>query len=217
MSDEAIVHVVDDDDGARASVSALVRSLGLTARTYGSAEEFLAKFQPDSPGCLVTDVRMFGMSGVELQEKLVADGILLPVIVITAFAKTQLTVRVMQNGAVTLLEKPYDTDDLWDAIRRALTLDVSRRTARQAQDDARERIDKLNDKEREVLNRVISGKANKVIARELDVSIRTVENRRHDIFAKTGVDSVAELVRLVIMAGEVGNDAASGAASPSDD
>lgn len=200
MPGDAVVYVVDDDEALRDSVSALVQSLGLEARAFPSAEEFLRSFDPEQPGCLVTDVRMFGMSGVELQEKLVADGVPLPVIVLTAFAKTPLTVRVMQNGAVTLLEKPYDTGDLWDAIRRALALDFARRAAWQEQEDAQQRLALLTAKEREVLDRMIAGKANKVIARELDVSIRTVENRRHDIFEKVGVDSVAQLVRLAIVA-----------------
>jgi two-component system response regulator FixJ len=195
---EQTVFVVDDDRQARESVCALVRSLGLRAESFASAEEFLASFTPDCAGCLVTDVRMLGMSGVELQQKLNEAGAPLPVIVLTAYARTPLTVKVMQQGALTLLEKPYEEDDLWDAIRRALAQDTNRRQQHEHVERIRGRLASLTDKEREVLDGIVAGKPNKNIARELDVSIRTVENRRRDIFAKTQTDSVAELVRMVI-------------------
>jgi two-component system response regulator FixJ len=198
MPVEQTVFVVDDDRQARESVCALVRSLGLRAESFASAEEFLASFTPDRAGCLVTDVRMLGMSGVELQQKLNEAGAPLPVIVLTAYARTPLTVKVMQQGALTLLEKPYEEDDLWDAIRRALAQDTNRRQQHEHVERIRGRLASLTDKEREVLDGIVAGKPNKNIARELDVSIRTVENRRRDIFAKTQTDSVAELVRMVI-------------------
>ncbi len=203
MPVEQTVFVVDDDRQARESVCALVRSLGLRAESFASAEEFLAAFTPDLAGCLVTDVRMLGMSGVELQQKLNEAGAPLPVIVLTAYARTPLTVKVMQQGALTLLEKPYEEDDLWDAIRKALAQDTNRRQQHEHVERIRGRLASLTDKEREVLDGIVAGKPNKNIARELDVSIRTVENRRRDIFAKTQTDSVAELVRMVIDA-EVG-------------
>ena len=127
MLDTSTVFIVDDDASARASVCALVRSMGLRAESFSSAEEFLQSEVDDQAGCLVTDVRMFGMSGVELQQKLKEDGVPLPVIVITAFARTTLTVQAMQQGAVTLLEKPYAEDELWRAIRRALAIDAAGR------------------------------------------------------------------------------------------
>lgn len=195
---EQTVFVVDDDRQARESVCALVRSLGLRAESFASAEDFLAAFTPDRAGCLVTDVRMLGMSGVELQQKLNEAGAPLPVIVLTAYARTSLTVEVMQRGALTLLEKPYEEDDLWDAIRKALAQDARRRQQHEHVAQIRGRLESLTHKEREVLDRIVAGKPNKNIARELDVSIRTVENRRRDIFAKMQADSVAELVRMVI-------------------
>ena len=198
---EPTVFVVDDDRMARDSVCALVRSLGMRAQSFASGEEFLAQYTPDLPGCLVTDVRMLGMSGVELQQRLNEDGVTLPVIVLTAFARTSLTVKVMQQGAVTLLEKPYEEDDLWDAIRKALAEDAQTRQDLGWLQELQRRLGTLTAKERDVLDGIVAGKANKVIARDLDVSIRTVENRRRDIFTKMQADSVAELVRLIIQAG----------------
>ena len=119
MFREATVFVVDDDDLGRKSVCALVQSMGVNAESFASAEEFLDKYTDDRPGCVVTDLRMLGMSGVELQENLVRRGIFLPVIILTAFARTPVTVRAIRAGAVTVLDKPCDDDDLWNAIRGA--------------------------------------------------------------------------------------------------
>ena len=161
---EPTVFVVDDDRQARESVCALVRSLGVRAEAFQSAEEFLEVFTPDRAGCLVTDVRMFGMSGVELQQKLKADGVPLPVIVITAYARTPLTVKVMQQGAVTLLEKPYEEDELWDAIRKALALDAAGRQDYARREELRIRLAGLTPREREVLGAVVVGKPNKIVS-----------------------------------------------------
>ena len=130
MSNEPTVFVVDDDELARDSVCALVQSMGIRAESFSSAEEFLEQYVDGRPGCLVTDVRMTGMSGLELQEKLQELKIPLPVIVMTAYAKTSLTVRAMQSGAVTVLEKPCEENELWDAIRTALARDAQGRDAR---------------------------------------------------------------------------------------
>jgi RNA polymerase sigma factor (sigma-70 family) len=198
MHPNAVVHVVDDHELARNSVCALVESMGIKAIVYASAEEFLESYRSGPPGCLVTDVRMLGMSGIELQERLAADGIDLPVVVITAYANTPLTVRAMRAGAVTLLEKPCNDNDLWDAIREALELNESQRSLARRRQEIRQHLEQLTPQERDVLDRIVAGKLNKVIARELDVSIRTVENRRHNIFRKLRAESVAELVRLVL-------------------
>jgi FixJ family two-component response regulator len=152
-------------------------------------------------GCLVTDVRMLGISGIELQEQLQQRGIKIPVIVLTAFARTSLTVRAMQNGAVTMLDKPYDDDDLWDAIREGLKRDAEQRAAASIQQSVRKRLDSLTPSERQVLDLVVAGLPNKVIAGRLDVSVRTVENRRREIFSKMQADSVADLVRLAVQLG----------------
>jgi len=198
MSEEPTVFVVDDDEGARNSVRALVRSMGVRAETFSSAESFLESFQPSRPGCLVTDVRMLGLSGIELQEKLAADGVTLPVIIITAHAETALTVRAVKQGAVTVLEKPCRDYELYDAIRSALNQDVENRTQSAEQLAFREKLSSLSDQEREVLDLMVEGLANKVIARRISVSVRTVENRRQRIFEKTDTDSLADLIRLVV-------------------
>jgi len=194
------VFVVDDDEQARMSVCALVRSMGLRAEAFSSAEEFLASYHEAPPGCLVVDVRMLGMSGLELQEELIRRGVLLPVIVLTAYPRTPVTVRAIKAGAVTLLEKPYDDDDLWDAIRRALAHDAARRSEHEHRQEIRRRAGQLAPAERQVMEMIVQGKLNKAIARQLDVSVRTVENRRREVFRKMQADSVAELVRLVIEA-----------------
>src|SRR5262249_50785882 len=126
MSNKQTVHVVDDDRSARESVCALVRSMGILALAFATAEDLLKQLRPDTRGCIVSDVRMDGgMSGDQLQAALIQQQIKMPIILLTAYAKTSLTVKVMQAGAVTLLDKPYREDDLWDSIRKALTLDAS--------------------------------------------------------------------------------------------
>ena len=199
---EATVFVVDDDEEALASVHALVRSMGVQAMPFTTAEAFLGHYRPDTPGCLVTDVRMVGMSGIELQQAMQERCIELPVIVLTAFARTSLTVKAMQNGAVTILDKPYDDDDLWDAIRVALQRDEQSRSKRVQQHELRERIGRLTPSERQVMDLVVAGLQNKSIAKRLDVSVRTVENRRREVFTKMQSVSVAELVKQVIAAGD---------------
>jgi RNA polymerase sigma factor (sigma-70 family) len=199
MTTDPTVFVVDDDEEARVSVCALVRSMGLPTKDFPSGEEFLAFYAAyDLRGCLVTDLRMLGMSGIDLQEKLSEMGSELPVIVLTAFARTPLTVRAMRNGAVTMLDKPYHEDDLWDAICKALALEEARRESRRRSEEIRQRLERLSPSEQQVLDLVVAGKPNKVIAKRLGVSLRTVENRRREVFTKMNAQSVAELVRLVI-------------------
>ena len=200
MTDAPVVNVVDDDQLARDSVCALVKSMGIEVRSYDSAESFLEAYEPGSPGCLVTDFRMLGMSGVELQQELIDREIFLPMILITAFARTAMTVEVVQKGAVTVLEKPYAEDDLWDAIRKALSHDQEHRARVKQLSENRRRLAELTDKEREVLELVMEGRVNKQIARLLDVSIRTVETRKAALFEKTGTDSLAGLIQLTIAA-----------------
>jgi FixJ family two-component response regulator len=198
MAFEPTVFVVDDDERARKSVCALMRSLGVRAEAFSSAEEFLAGYTRGCPGCLVTDIRMLGMSGLELQDRLIAEEVRLPVIVLTAYPRTRLTVRAMRAGAVTLLEKPYDEDELWDAVRKALAQEAAGRAEAQRRADIQRRAGLLTPAERAVMNLVVQGKPNKLIAKQLGLSARTVESRRHEVFTKMGVQSVAELVRLSI-------------------
>jgi len=201
MNHEPTVFVVDDDEQARESVSMLVSSMGLKAETYASAEEFLASYVGNRPGCLVTDVRMQGMNGLELQEKLRQLRVPLPVIILTAYAQTSLAVRAMRAGAITVLDKPYADNDLWDAIQKALVLDAAERDSSQRQQRIQAMIVQLTPVERTVMDMIVAGRANKVIAKELGVSVRTVEYRRHAVLAKMKARSVAELVSLVMEAG----------------
>jgi len=201
LTTEPTVFVVDDDPAARLSVSALVESMGLTAETFESAEQFMAAFNPLRPGCLVTDYRMLGMSGLELQEALAHEKIRLPVIVITAYADVPTAVRAMKRGAITLLEKPCHEEELVANIRRAVEMDASSRRESAHVTDIRARLKTLSDGEKAVIGRLLEGKMNKNIAKELDLGLRTVELRRHQIMKKMGIDSVAELVRLVMEAG----------------
>lgn len=196
---EPVVFVIDDDEMSRDSICALVESMNIRTKGFPSGEAFLEAYDPDHPGCIVTDVRMKGMSGVELQERLQERGYSIPTVVITAYASTPITVRAMQNGAVTLLEKPYNEQALWDAIRRALSQDGQSREKNLHRKELQRRYDTLTQDERIVLERICEGKPNKAIAAELDVSVRTVESRRHNVFKKTDTESVAELVRFVLM------------------
>ncbi len=193
----SVVFVVDDDQQTRASVCALVTSMGLASEAFSSAEEFLSSYR-GAPGCLVTDVRMLGMSGVELQHKLKEKKISLPVILVSAFARTKLVVEAMQNGAVSFLDKPYCDDELWEAICSALSSDVQERRDVKNRQVIKKRLLALTPKEKMVLGHVVDGKPNKNIATALGVSLRTVENRRREIFTKMQADSVAELVKMVV-------------------
>lgn len=198
MSDQPIIFVVDDDDQARKAVMSLLSAMGVATIGYASAEEFLAEYDGRRPACLVTDVRMLGMSGLELQEELLRRGEAIPVIVLTAFASTAGTVRAMKNGAVTLLEKPCNDDELWEAVRDGLAADRQALTVEQSRADVRRRLETLTPKEREVMKLITAGDANKVVARKLACSVRTVELHRHGVFEKMAADSLAELVRMVV-------------------
>ena len=202
-SKQPVVYVVDDDNQACKAVLTLVQTMGLPAESYASAEEFLAAYKGHRPACLVTDVRMLGMSGLELQERLNELGITISVVVLTAFASTPTTVRAMRNGALTLMEKPCDDDLLWEAIRTGITADEKNWELEQGRFSIQQRLETLTPKEREVLDYIVAGNANKVIANRLDVSVRTVENHRQKIFQKMKADSLAELVRMSISVGVI--------------
>jgi FixJ family two-component response regulator len=194
------VFIVDDDPAARESVAALVRSRGCTAFTYESAEDFLCRFDRSQNGCLVIDVRMPGMSGVDLQEKLSACGIALPVILLTGYGDIPTAVRAMRNGAAMFLEKPCDERQLWEAISKAAARDEASREHHVQQAAIRQRLTILTADEMDVLHKLVDGLPNKVIAKELDLGLRTVELRRATILQKMQASSLAELVRMVLLA-----------------
>jgi two-component system, LuxR family, response regulator FixJ len=192
------IFVVDDDEGVRNSLRFLLKSVGLTTRTLASAREFLDIYQPSHPGCLVLDVRMPGMSGLELQEQLNLRGATIPVIFITGHGDVPIAVEAMQHGAFDFLQKPFRDQDLIDRIQRALERDVRNRTALAQRETIRARLESLTPREQEVLALMTRGKPNKVMAAELGLSPRTVEIHRARIMEKSGAASLAQLVRMVM-------------------
>ena len=203
MQEQSTVYIVDDDQHSRKAISTLVQMMGVHCESFESAEDFLEKYDSRRPACLVTDVRMIGMSGLDLQEKLKEKGISISVVVMTAFATTTTTVRAMRNGALTLIEKPCGDDEIWEAVRMGLRVDERCYRIECTRKELMQRFELLTPKERDVLDLVVAGDPNKVIARKLGVSIRTIENHRHKIFQKLEADSVAELVKMALTTGMV--------------
>lgn len=200
MNDSATVYVIDDDELVRTSVCALARSMGLGGQGFPSAEQFLTCSNYQHPACAVVDVRMLGMSGLELQDKLRELHVDLPLIIVTAYATTALTVRAIQNGAITMLEKPFEENELWQAIRDALAQDLETQAERKRQADLRHRFGGLTATQRRVMELIVAGKQNKQIAKELDLGVRTVESRRREVFEHMKAESLPELVRIAIEA-----------------
>ena len=191
---EQTVFVVDDDAAVRDSIQELVGSVGLQAEGYASADAFLKNFRPQRPGCLVLDVRMAGMSGLVLQERLNELEALIPVIVLTGHGDVPMAVQAMGNGAVDFIQKPYREQALLDSINAALARDAAARRSSVAADDNEQRLATLTDREREVLGQILSGLTSKEIARELAVSPRTVDAHRKNLLRKLGTGSVKELM-----------------------
>jgi two-component system, LuxR family, response regulator FixJ len=199
----ATVFIVDDDEAVRASLKLLLKTLGLPALAYASAQEFLTAFDPQRAGCLVLDIRMPAMSGLELQQELNTRGALLPIIFITGHGDVPMAVEAMQQGAMDFLQKPFRDQDLIDRINKALERDRAGRELLSNRARIQARIASLSPREQEVLAQVTQGKINKVIAAELALSQRTVEIHRSHIMEKMGANSLAHLVRMVIDAGTV--------------
>jgi FixJ family two-component response regulator len=200
-SREPVVFVVDDDEAVRNSLKLLLKSLGMPAVAYASAEEFLAGYDDEQPGCIVLDVRMPGMSGPELQDELNRRGAPIPVIFITGHGDVPMAVEAMRHGAVDFLQKPFSDKDLVGRIQLALAADRRNRETIGAKDQIRARIAALTPRERQVLDLVTQGKSNKVIAGDLGASQRTVEIHRSHVMEKMGATSLAQLVRMTIIAG----------------
>ncbi|MBX3535904.1 MAG: response regulator [Xanthobacteraceae bacterium] len=201
MPDGLTVYVIDDDDAARDSLQFLLETAGLHAQTYETATAFLKNLPSPGSGCIITDVRMPGMTGIELLKTLKARAFPLPVIVITGHGDIPLAVDAMREGAADFLEKPYNDDALLQSIERAV---ASMKPAAE-NDDAKaailQRIAELSGREAEVMTGLVAGKSNKVIAIELDISPRTVEIYRANVMSKMGADSLPALVRMAITAG----------------
>ncbi len=190
------VYIVDDDQAIRHAMELLMRSVGLDYEIFHSADDFLAGHTNARAGCLVLDIRMPGLGGLELQEKLNGMGSTLPIIFITGHGDVPMAVEAMQKGAVDFIQKPFRDQELLDRVGEALKTDQKRRSARNQQAEVAGRIDKLTKREREVMDLVVTGKPNKVIAYELGVSQRTVEIHRARVMEKMQARSLADLVRM---------------------
>jgi len=200
VTNDHTVHIVDDDPAVRQAMSLLVRSMGLRPEAFASGNEFLDRCDGSRPGCVLLDLRMPGLSGMELLELMQRHKLSLPVIIISAHGDVPTAVRAMRSGAINFLEKPCRDQQLWEAIQEALRHDerVRRETIQRGR--LRRRLETLTDGEHEVLERLIDGKSNKLIAAELGMSVRTIEVRRSKLMDKMQAGSLAELVRLVLAA-----------------
>jgi two-component system response regulator FixJ len=201
--DRPIVYLVDDDEAVRDSLGMLFKSIGLVHEAYASALDFLQRYDPKRQSCLVADIRMPGLSGLELQQRLNDQRAEIPVIFITGHGDVPMAVTAMKSGAADFIQKPFRDQDLIDRINKALARDGERRKGRAEEDDIRRRIALLTPREREVMERVVRGQANKVIAMDLGVSQRTVELHRARVMRKVRLRSVAELVHAIDRIGGV--------------
>ncbi len=196
MQPEPTVYVVDDDPAVRQSFKWLVGSIGLRVQTFDSAQSFMRDYDPAEAGCLVVDVRMPGMSGIELQEKLANEGITIPIIVVTAYGDVPTAVRAMKRGAVDFIEKPYNDQAMLDRIQLCIERDARMRQNKQTEREVAWRVERLTPREREVFELIVSGRSNKEVARVLEISPKTVEAHRAKVMDKMAVGSLAELVQM---------------------
>jgi FixJ family two-component response regulator len=197
-NDGAVVMVVDDDAGVRNAMRSLLKSVGLTSALFASAQEFLDAYQPSQRGCLVLDIRMPGMSGMELQQQLNIRGAVIPVIFMSGHADIPMAVEAMQHGAFDFLQMPFRDQDLLDRIQRAIVRDTEMRQSLGEHARIKAHLESLTPREREVLDLMTQGKQNKVVGQELGVSPRTIEIHRARVMEKMGAHSVAELVRMML-------------------
>jgi two-component system response regulator FixJ len=196
-----VVYIVDDDDGMRRALGVLMTTVGYQPAAFGGPREFLAKYDPSQPSCLVLDVRMPEMSGLEVQQHLNRNGSMLPIILVSGHGDIPMAVQAMKDGAFDFLQKPFRDQDLLDRINGALKLDAENRASTDRLADLTQRSGSLTPREREVMALVVDGKANKVIAIDLGLSERTVEIHRANVMEKMGARSVAHLVKMHLMLG----------------
>lgn len=195
-AEQVTVYVVDDDEAVRASLDMLLSSVSLNVETYASGQDFLANWKPERPGVLLVDLRMPGMSGLELQQKLVAAGHRIPIIFISAHGDVSSAVRAMRTGADEFLTKPFGEEVLLDRIQKAIRAELSQRESERKHSKVRAHYDTLTPRQREVLECVVAGKSNKEIARELDISVKTVELHRGQMMSRMAAQSIADLVKM---------------------
>jgi FixJ family two-component response regulator len=191
-----VIYVVDDDDGMRRALDTLLSTVGYRTAVFSRPSEFLAKFKSDAAGCLVLDIRMPDMSGLELQQHLNKSGSMLPVIFITGHGDVPMAVQAMKEGAFEFIQKPFRDQDLLDRINHALKLDAENRSTVARRTEVQHRLESLTPRECQVMDMVVDGAANKVIAIDLNLSERTVEIHRAKVMEKMGARSVAHLVKL---------------------
>lgn len=196
------IYVVDDDDSMRQAIALLLRTVGYTPIVFSRPNDFLAKYDPNVHGCVVLDIRMPEMSGLEIQQQLNRSGAILPVIFITGHGDIPMAVQAMKDGAFDFLTKPFRDQDLLDRINTALKQDAENRAAIEKHADLRRRMDSLTPREREVLELIVEGKANKVVAIDLGLSERTVEIHRANVMEKMGARSIAHLVKMHLTVNE---------------
>jgi FixJ family two-component response regulator len=197
MTPEPTVFVIDDDEAVRQFLRSLIASVDLRVEAHASAQAFLDAYQGNSPGCLVLDIRMPGMSGLELQQELNARGIDLPVIVLTGHGNVQVAVHAMKAGAIDFIEKPFNNEMLLDRLQKAVAKSVATYGARVKQDQILSHQKRLTPRERQVLDLVVAGESNKHIARHLQISEKTVEIHRANVMEKMQANSLADLVKMV--------------------
>lgn len=197
MSRQAVVFIVDDEETIRDGLADLVVGMGYEAQTFASAEEFLQGHAPERLGCVILDVRMPGMNGLELQERLVEQGSLLPIIFITGHGDVGMCVQSLRMGAVDFVEKPFREQALWESIKKAMAQAVELKRGQAEQEILTEKFSRLSPREREVMDILVGGKTDKQVALELGITVRAVAFHRMHILEKMEVNSVVELARLL--------------------
>lgn len=199
LSNHSTIFVVDDDEDLRDAIRLLLNSMGLAVETFGSAQDFLASFKPVSPSCLILDVRMPGMCGPELQEKLRENNINIPVLIITGHGDVATTVRAIKGGAIDVIEKPFKDQKLLELVQKALQQDELNRQDQEKHEKIATRLDLLTPRETQVLHGLMKGDPNKVIAANLEISTRTVEIHRARIMTKIQARALSTLVQMVLL------------------
>ncbi len=202
--EKPVVYIIDDDDGMRRALSLLLGTVGYATAAFARPQDFLARFKPEEAGCLVLDIRMPEMSGLELQQHLNRSGCMLPIIFITGHGDVPMAVQAMRNGAFEFIQKPFRDQDLLDQINHALQHDALNRQAVARRADVLRRLESLTPRERQVMDLVVEGSANKVIAIDLGLSERTVEIHRAKVMEKMGARSIAHLVKLHMTLADTG-------------